>query len=75
LRLGFLIALGLLACTSASGQQAGASSGNSDNVENDLDHAIKVSDDVLWHLELDDIAEVRTFRYTGLPRAVPRRIQ
>ncbi len=36
--------------------------------ENDLDHAVKVSDDVLWRLELDDIAEVRTFSYTGLPR-------
>ena len=35
----------------------------------DLDHAVKVSDDVLWHLELGDVAEVRTFRYTGLPRA------
>jgi dienelactone hydrolase len=34
----------------------------------DLDHAVKVSDDVLWRLELGDIAEVRTFRYTGLPR-------
>ena len=32
---------------------------------NDLDHAVKVSDDVLWHLELDAIAEVRTFRYIG----------
>lgn len=39
----------------------------SDNTENDLDHAAKVSDDVLWNLELGDIAEVRTFRYTGLP--------
>jgi dipeptidyl aminopeptidase/acylaminoacyl peptidase len=33
-----------------------------------LDHAVKVSDDVLWRLELGDIAEVRTFSYTGLPR-------
>lgn len=36
--------------------------------ENDPDHAVKVSDDVLWHLELDSICEVRTFRYTGQPR-------
>ncbi len=36
--------------------------------ENDLDHAVKVSDDILWRLELGDIAEVRSFRYTGLPR-------
>ena len=35
--------------------------------ENDLDHAVKVSDDVLWHLTLGDVAEVGTFRYTGLP--------
>jgi dipeptidyl aminopeptidase/acylaminoacyl peptidase len=41
---------------------------NSEVPENDLDHAVKVSDDVLWHLELDSIAEVRTFRYIGLPR-------
>lgn len=40
----------------------------SDNPENDLDHAIKMTDDVLWRLELGDVAEVRTFRYTGLPR-------
>jgi dienelactone hydrolase len=36
--------------------------------ENDLDHAVKVSDDVLWRLELGDIAEVKVFSYTGLPR-------
>ncbi len=40
----------------------------SDNAEEDLNHAVKVSDDVLWQLQLGDIAEVRTFRYTGLPR-------
>lgn len=28
----------------------------------------KAVDDVLWRLELRDIAEVRTFRYTGQPR-------
>lgn len=39
----------------------------SDSPANDPDHAVKVSDDALWHLELDNIAEVRTFRYTGLP--------
>src|SRR4029079_16748746 len=41
---------------------------SSDATENDLDHAVKVADDVLWRLELGDLAEVRTFRYTGLPR-------
>ena len=41
---------------------------SSDVPENDPNHAIKVSDDILWHLELDNVAEVRTFRYTGLPR-------
>ncbi len=39
--------------------------------ENDLDHAVKVSDDVLWHLELDPVAEVRTFTYTGQPKKGP----
>ena len=47
----------------AVGQQSSTSEGP----ENDLDHAVKVSDDVLWRLELADVAEVRTFRYTGLP--------
>ena len=41
----------------------------SDAAENDLDRAVKVADDVLWRLELGDIAEVRTFRYTSLPRS------
>jgi dipeptidyl aminopeptidase/acylaminoacyl peptidase len=41
---------------------------SSEGPENDLDHAVKVADDVLWRLELEDIAEVRTFRYTGLAR-------
>jgi len=54
--------------SAASAQQAGSA----DNSENDLDHAVKVSDDVLWNLELGDIAEVRTFRYTGLPRAAAK---
>jgi dipeptidyl aminopeptidase/acylaminoacyl peptidase len=48
----------------AVGQQGGTSEGS----ENDLDHAVKVSDDVLWRLELGDVAEVRTFSYTGLPK-------
>ena len=41
---------------------------SSDVPENDPNHALKVSDDILWHLELDNLAEVRTFRYTSLPR-------
>ena len=48
----------------AVGQQSSTSEGP----ENDLGRAVKVSDDVLWRLELADVAEVRTFRYTGLPR-------
>jgi dipeptidyl aminopeptidase/acylaminoacyl peptidase len=60
LQLRILLILGLLV-VAASGQPGGAS----DNTENDPDHAVKVSDDVLWRLELGDIAEVRTFRYTG----------
>ena len=59
-----LVLAGLLLCCPAAAQQAGSPEGP----ENDLDHAVKVSDDVLWRLELEDIAEVRTFRYTGLPR-------
>ena len=50
----------LLAATRASAQEGG---------EADPDHVAKLADDVLWHKELDDVAEVRTFRYTGLPRA------
>jgi dipeptidyl aminopeptidase/acylaminoacyl peptidase len=46
----------------------GAALGQQEGSENDPDHAVKVSDDVLWHLELDSVCEVRTFRYTGLPR-------
>jgi hypothetical protein len=57
--------LGLLAAAVAFGQQGGSG----DTTEDDPDHAVKVSDDVLWHLELGDIAEVRTFRYTGSGRA------
>lgn len=30
--------------------------------------AAKAVDDVMWRLELNDIAEVRSFRYTGLPK-------
>ncbi len=37
----------------------------------DPNHALKVSDDILWHLKLGDIAEVETFRYTGLPAGPP----
>jgi dipeptidyl aminopeptidase/acylaminoacyl peptidase len=60
----FLVIFGLLTVSTALGQRASTSEGP----ENDLDHAVKVSDDVLWHLELDEIAEVRTFRYCGLSR-------
>jgi len=49
-------------------EQASASEG----IENDPDHIAKLSDDVLWRLELGDVAEVRTFRYTGLPKAPGR---
>ena len=58
--LRLILALGLLAAP------AWAQSG--EGVENDPDHAAKLSDDILWHLELDDIAEVRVFSYTGLPK-------
>jgi dipeptidyl aminopeptidase/acylaminoacyl peptidase len=64
LKTRFSVVLALLIVNNVRGQQASSS----DNSEGDLDHAIKVSDDALWHLELGDVAEVRTFRYTGLPR-------
>ena len=53
-----------LICGLATWGQAGG-----EGPENDLDHAVKVSDDALWHLQLGGIAEVGTFRYTGLPAA------
>jgi len=59
-----LVVSGLL----LSGFAAAQTPANPEGPENDLDHAVKVSDDVLWQLQLGDIAEVRTFRYTGLPR-------
>lgn len=65
MRLRFPVVIGLVLWATANAQQGGAP----DNSGNDPEHAVKVSDDILWHLELDDIAEVRTFRYTGLPRA------
>lgn len=57
----------MLACLAVATIAAGQS-GSGESGENDLDHAVKVSDDVLWRLELGDIAEVQTFTYTGLPR-------
>ena len=57
-----MLLLVLLIGSIASAQQASV-----EGPENDSDHLAKLSDDVLWHLELSDIAEVRTFRYTGLP--------
>jgi hypothetical protein len=49
-----LVLCGALLLAAAFGQQG-------EGPENDLDHAVKVSDDVLWHLDLDSICEVRTF--------------
>ncbi len=64
MRSALLIFAGLLLLHTARAQQ-------SEGPENDLDHAVKVSDDVLWRLELGDIAEVRVFSYTGLPKGAP----
>lgn len=61
----FLLPLFLVAFSSAAQDTSDAS-------ENDMDHAVKVSDDVLWRLELGDIAEVRTFRYTSSPKGGSR---
>jgi dipeptidyl aminopeptidase/acylaminoacyl peptidase len=59
----------LLLALSLRGVCFAQSSEASDTSENDPDRAVKVADDVLWRLELGDIAEVRTFRYTGAPRS------
>src|SRR5260370_20115390 len=54
------------------GLAAGQHASTSDGPENDLDRAVKVSDDILWRLDLNDIAEVRAFRYCELaPGATP----
>ena len=47
---------------------------SSDISESDPDHAVKVADDVIWRLELGDIAEVRTFRYTGAPSSAKSQV-
>src|SRR5258706_16123950 len=57
-----MMLLAFLFGTLAFAQQA-----STEGPENDPDHLAKLSDDVLWRLELDDVAEVRTFRYAGLP--------
>ena len=46
-----------------------AASPAGDDSESDPDHIAKLADNALWHLEVGDIAEVRVFSYTGLPRA------
>ncbi len=66
IKLGFLF---LLIFAAGRAQTADSSS---DASASDPDHIAKLSDDVLWHLELDSVAEIRTFRYTGLPRAGKR---
>jgi dipeptidyl aminopeptidase/acylaminoacyl peptidase len=71
--LGFSMAALAAAQSSVPPSEAVATTANAEGPENDLDHAVKVSDDVLWQLELGDIAEVRTFRYTGLPRTAKGR--
>src|SRR5258706_8727295 len=57
-----MMLLAFLFGTLAFAQQA-----STEGPENDPDHLAKLSDDVLWRLELDDGDEVRTFRYAGLP--------
>ena len=42
--------------------------GSGDEAGVDPLQSAKAVDDVMWRLELGDIAEVRTFRYTGQPR-------
>ncbi|MSV27798.1 MAG: S9 family peptidase [Bryobacterales bacterium] len=61
-----LACLALPFLISVTGQQ-GPVSDSADASENDLDRAVKATDDVLWRLEMAEVAEVRTFRYTGLP--------
>ena len=58
----FRLLLLLLAALACLAQEA------SDNSESDPDHIAKLTDDVLWRLDFGGIADVRTFRYTGLPQ-------
>ncbi len=68
----FLCAVGIGMFGTATAQQpASPASSAVEGSENDADHVAKLSDDVIWRLELSDIAEVRTFRYTGLPKGSP----
>lgn len=60
----------LLLVVAADAMQAQSSS--AEGAENDPDHIAKLADDVIWRQELGDSAEVRTFRYTGLPKGTGR---
>lgn len=61
----------MFGCTLVLGTALAQQNSTSEGPENDLDHAVKVSDDVLWRLELGDIADVNVFSYTGLPKKNP----
>lgn len=65
MRLGHALRMGSFLLAFASGLY-GQAPGDEAGV--DPQQAAKAVDDVAWRLELGDIAEVRTFRYTGLPR-------
>ena len=71
--LASLIFVLLVSAWPAFAQQKGGGAETSDASLNDPDHLAKLADDALWRLELGDIAEVRTFRYTGLPRTASGR--
>jgi dipeptidyl aminopeptidase/acylaminoacyl peptidase len=58
----------ILSLAGACFAQQSTASESIDATENDPDHAVKLADDALWRLDLMDVAELRTFRYTGLPR-------
>jgi dipeptidyl aminopeptidase/acylaminoacyl peptidase len=51
---------------------AAGQSSSTEGAESDPDHIAKLADDALWRLELGDIAEVRSFSYTGLPRGTSK---
>jgi dipeptidyl aminopeptidase/acylaminoacyl peptidase len=58
----------LLLFAAAAATPSWAQSSGVEGAENDPDHIAKLSDDILWRMQLGDIAEVGTFRYTGLPK-------
>lgn len=62
----------VLLCPAAAQVPSAPSESATEGIPNDPDHIAKLADDALWRLELGDIAEIRTFSYTGLPKGAGR---